>query len=105
MLFFPQNQAWIPLQGSNLEEQSDSYERYSSENAAESLEQEFDPQLDDDEEDSQETLGALVNSSLLPLYSHCVLQVQLPTSCKYICSYQIATAPSWTQPQNVQQTQ
>lgn len=49
------------MQGSNLEEQSDSYERYSSENAAESLEQEFDPQLDDDEEDSQATLGELVN--------------------------------------------
>ncbi|KAK9826046.1 hypothetical protein WJX74_007714 [Apatococcus lobatus] len=45
-------------QGSNLEEQSDSYERYSSENAAESLEQEFDPRIDDDQEDdSRETLG------------------------------------------------
>ena len=50
------------LQGSNLEEQSDSYERFSSENAAESLEQEFDPQLDDEEEeDSQETLGELAD--------------------------------------------
>ena len=45
-------------QGSNLEEQSDSYEQYSSEAAADSLEQEFDPRLDDDEEDSsKETLG------------------------------------------------
>ena len=41
-----------------MEEQSDSYGRYLSNIAAESLEQEFDPRLDDDEEeDSQETLG------------------------------------------------
>ncbi len=48
---------WCLQQGSNLEEQSDSHEQYSSDAAADSLEHEFDPSLEDEEEDSKETLG------------------------------------------------